>query len=406
MQDQDGKIGAEKEKTMERIVRASRNLLPAFRDMWMYMAFGLVLGGIFVEVSEHSNGVLPKFIVDFLNHVGMGLVVSAVAVLFYEWGGHFPKVFSLSKRLLSTGDEMVAVKKDYQRLKAENAMRQGIKQLLGEARDHPGREELAALESSCCEIVLGIAHLRHQGWPGRCYVGVVRTLLRDVIDGNLKTLVSISRGQSGDHHFRVPPTAAEHADMILAAQMNALGREARRRGEPVDGYDVISDFTSWEENSMGLFVDATERAVARGVVVRRIFYLFAPKLDSTNRQSARRVLQQHFDHTTQWNNSGTGEGRYEIRCVGKPGIVRGACASPLLDSERALAAHFGIFIYGRDRIRFSVQNANLSDMAVSMEVEKDTLLFESVWNKAEPLTQETIDKLGAGQGDPDTRRTP
>jgi hypothetical protein len=92
-----------------RLVRGLERLLEAIRNVIWYVASGLVVGFSLVMASLYIPPHLapwfvpashvPVLVEKSLEHLGMGFIVAAIAVLFYEWGAHIKDSLKLSAEL-------------------------------------------------------------------------------------------------------------------------------------------------------------------------------------------------------------------------------------------------------------------------------------------------------------------
>src|SRR4051812_8519682 len=95
--------------TRSRLVRALDRLVQAIRNVIWYVVSGLVIGATLVITALYlpphlkqffaSGSHVPALIEKLLEHLGMGFIVAAIAVLFYEWGAHIKDSLRLSAEL-------------------------------------------------------------------------------------------------------------------------------------------------------------------------------------------------------------------------------------------------------------------------------------------------------------------
>lgn len=356
--------------------QARRELGPAFKSSWPYTLLGLLIGLLLFLLEHHlkPHYVPDDFGVRLLEHLGVGFWVSSIAVFFYEWGAHIKKTMELSEELV----KVLTVK-------AQDALEESLLIMLG--------KDSQILREKLAQLVNDIGMLQQQPtWVGNGYVGVVEWLLDEVVLQNVQAFGKLKEGAL--ETFAVPPNAAEMADQILAAQMRVMKSK--------DSYDVISDITSWRNDGLEVFKEASSAAMVKeGVRVRRIFNLFhldLPEVDNPlyeeSCKEAISILEDHFEYAGIYKNTNTG-GKYEVRIFGLDESNKLKGRESRL-KEKLKRAHFGLFRQNKapkSIICFQVEESDLSDMLLSLgarATKSNVRLFDTMWKAARSLAEDSI----------------
>lgn len=216
-----------------------------------------------------------------LEHLGIGFIVSTVAVYFYEWGSHARRLTDISVELL-------------RELK--------IQRKIGERQEHL-RIALKGDRSALDAINGLIKSLVELGDPS--YKDIVLRLLNGVRK-NAAALSSLDHVNNS--RFIGPPAAATIVDSILSAHMNALNAG--------DTYQVVSDLASWQEGRLPRFREATRIAVTeRGASVQRVFNILNEDRYALSASAAAAILRRHLDDVEAWSG-GASKGSYSLRVFG------------------------------------------------------------------------------------------
>jgi len=310
-----------------------------------------------------------------LEHGGLGLIVSSIAVFGYEWRSHAKKAFELSEDLKLSIDELAAIKEQVARLQSAQgwqAFEQSMSVLLGDDENKARlRNHISLLVKSACELRV------KQNINTVQYLNVISWLIGETVVENAKTLVNLSNGTEAEWYYKVPTSSAKMAARILGAHMKVM--------QPGESYDAISDVRIWENSQLKYFADKTEEAVKRGVKVRRVFNLCTLEIpkddgDETRRTLDRinRIINEHLDLEKR------SEGNYSVRFFSpdRAKRVQAITGRKITDIQ---GANLGLFRnVGPDRtIRFVVDDVNLSVMRLSYckSDDPDSLLFEAMWNE-------------------------
>jgi hypothetical protein len=194
----------------------------AVRNVFWYVAFGLSVGiGLVTQslyVAEYlkpifaPDSALPELGSKLLEHVGMGFVVAAIAVLFYEWGAHIKDSLRLSSELNSLTAAVAAKALD-------GALKVSFQS--GDA------EHDAELVKSVADIVYNLKRLQEHGdWANPGYQRFIAAMVQKVSVAAAR-LADVSErlrldGQSEADCKIGVYTPAELTDKLLSEQMSRL----------------------------------------------------------------------------------------------------------------------------------------------------------------------------------------
>jgi hypothetical protein len=192
-------------------------------------------------------------------------------------------------------------------------------------------------------------------------------------------------------NFHFEQTAAKLSSVPLAEHMKQLGSG--------DRYDVISDIVSWRGRQLKEFEDEHEKAVSKGVLIRRVFNLMLQHpLNRVKYDDIKMVLTRHLKNAEKWNKDNPG--RYDVAVIGAPNIIDLENAdSSVTDDEFATEVHFGIFSRtgkGQTLVEYRVASAHVSKMTLinnKAAIHDNLQTFEIVWGVAPKLSQTLIDTI-------------
>lgn len=324
-------------------------------------------------------------------HIGIGLIVSAIAIFFYEWGAHIKETIDLSGRLTNAVEhtkrmmEAIHMNERLNQLNTARAQERLVwclDTLIGGA-DRVAAEKpkyVRNVVANCKNLVLSLASLHSRNdWACEQYLTFISDHIEKVVGHNAEAFSKLYE-KAGEQHFIVPPTAAQMADEILAAQMQSLNKGGR--------YDVISDLPSWQGNQLDQLHKATRYAIEqKDVHVRRVFNLIRGIPPGT-----KQILLRHLEHSQKWRGQ-TEEAVYDVKILGVNAYKK--LRSKAYSLQKIEEAHFGIFINGDDKVRFKVTERDLSDMGLSKDptmVDPSLTMFEDIWRFATDFLPE--EKIG------------
>lgn len=359
-----------------------KNFRRASRAVGSFAVIGFTIGMLAISAEEwllHYEPLPPEpwrhYLALLLEHGGLGLIVSSIAVFGYEWRSHAKKAFELSEDLNASIDELAAIKEQMIKLQSAQgwlAFEQSILELFGsdESRSRL-RNHILLLVKSACDLKT------KQNANTVQYLNVISWLIGETVVENAKTLVSLSNDTEAEWYYKVPTSSAKMAARILGAHMKVM--------QPGESYDTISDVRIWENSQLKYFTEKTEEAVKRGVKVRRAFNLCTLEIPKHDGDETRRALDRIngiiTEHLELQKKSG---GNYTVRFF-SPGSAHKVQAQTSRKITDIQGANLGLFrnVPGKI-IRFVVEDVSLSTMRLSYckREDPDVLLFEAMWNES------------------------
>jgi hypothetical protein len=377
---------------LDKVIEAGRELRPTFRTAWPYVLFGIIIGGLllFADYRLIKLGRLTDsdLAARMLEHLGVGFLVSSIAVFGYEWSGHINKTLHVGDRLRNEVARLHLIREDLGR----NAIERGFQEILSADNQSPqDAENVRSVILHFMAIVDSVRHLNEQN--NTTYIKFISVMLDELIINNARTLVEIGHYEGNvERHFKLDSAAC--AAKLLTAQMDAMGVRSRDNEivskQHSDEYLVVSDLISWKDELLADFQEATKAAIGRGVKVKRVFNLLRDER-ALAWEDASQILKQHCKDAM--NMPG-----YEVRYIlDNRGLRK---SSP--ENIDLMKQHFGLFVQEERQsvLRIEVKKPDLSDFSfwrTSKAHEREDLRkFQRIWETAEPLTNEAaVDALGA-----------
>jgi hypothetical protein len=342
-------------------------------------------GGLFLialqEILRLKEGGRGWYILGLImEHGGLGLVVSALAVFGYEWRSNAKKLFDLTEELVKLHEELLKLLE----VQGIGAIRRGLEVVLGAELDNLP-DNLKVVFRSLMKVIQAIQELnKNQAWANRQYIAFVSDLL-DTCELNAVNLSQMENEKVTWTDFIVPVTASKLADKFLAKYMVALSSD--------DTYEVISDFTSWRGEQLKEFHDtATKQAVNNGAEVIRVFNLLSVRDEDISVEQVRDILGKHLKDASEW----TGKEGYKVKVFGQEefSLLRGSFPQDFPD-KRPVMQHFGIFKHRAEIVCVMVREADLSKMQLCSKigsVRTDVDKLEKIIAKAKPLKPELTEE--------------
>jgi hypothetical protein len=350
--------------------QAQHEFAPAFKTSWPYVLLGFTLGAGFIFLSEEIPDKYP-LVQRMVEHLGMGFIVSAIAVFFYEWGAHIKKALELSQELVDT------IREDIKPMVLELAgtsLPKLLKILLQE-RSSVGHRHTREMVPDIERLVTATARLQKNGiWMKEQYLDVLARSIRTLCD-NAENLASLGKGMKAEF---IAPTSENSTDGILAAQMKSLKEK--------DTYDAITHLYVWKSGRLGELRKATLEAIgARNVKVRRIFNFLIPV--QLTPEEVREILLSHIEEC---ERVGPGES-LQVRILTSRELSQSTSQDLKVYIQEM---HFGIFSHGSESLRIKLSKSwDLSNIELSMkreDLEASKRLFAEAWRIAKPLTKNRI----------------
>lgn len=345
-------------------VEREAGALQAFLKTWPYVLLGLMVGIGLLILQENLHHLIdhpPEIASKIIEHLGVGFLVSAIAVFFYEWGSHAKEMERINKRLLA-----------WESGQPKENLRRSIRRLFGGSEEE-ATAQVKELSVYCWDLIINISDLleNKQIWGNDKHVDFLLAFIKDYVVKNSETLKNLSN--TGNRKFTMPQTAATWTSKLLAYYMQTLGAG--------DSYIAISNIPVWQNNQLTEFQRATSEAVKRGVQVQRIFNFTRDYSEPLRVKETLDIMRLHLRDI---ENSG---GFYQVGILGKHELENST--SNLLET-RIREAHFEVFRHDKEAIRLDVRGYDLSDILISKESfskDSEDLLFAEAWNAATILNK-------------------
>lgn len=347
-------------------------LLDAIRTVGVYSVSGVAVGWALVYWAD-SFQTTNKLLAKFLEHLGMGFIVAAIAVLFYEWGAHLKDSIRLSEGLRAIQSAV-----------GENALEGALRVLIhGDKPEH----DLEMIRRVTI-FVDYVRDLQTAGdWARAGYVRFLYRLLKDVTQ-NAESLRNISaelrkNPAAGAEYHVIVQSPAALTDIMLAEQMRRLPHGGK--------YSIATNPRTWQANQLNELHDESRRAVERGVIIRRIFVLTrsrGPHAHTFNAAEAGQMIRLHFLHARNWSRASGGS--YEIKLLDDSVLKNLATPAATFIYDN----HFGVFELSATEehaVLVQVTSPDLSDLRIrgASSFSPYRVQWEEVW-KALPETTEAM----------------
>lgn len=353
-----------------------QGLIQAIKSDGFLILLG-VLSGIGLVVLQHDwkwlnrDHVTTALIVE---HLGLAFIVSSIAVFGYEWRSYAKKAFDLTEELVKL-----------RQVEGIEAIDRGLEVVFG-GEEHELGENVRKVFSSLKKVIVAIQDLNtNKSWASQQYIGFVSDLL-DTAQLNAVNLSDLEKKEVSWKDFIVPVTASRLAGRLLTQYMMALGAG--------DLYEVISDFTSWQDAQLDEFHNiATKKAVANGAEVVRVFNLLSVGSETISESQIRETLTKHLNDAKQW----PGAKGYKVKVFGPAEYAVLHKKFPQADRRVLMESHFGVFKHRNEIVCVMVKLANLSKMQLCSKLEsiaEDVDKLENVIANARELKLEELDQLG------------
>jgi hypothetical protein len=356
----------------------SDGFLDALKAKWKYALAGgvvgtsLILFAALVEYLSHrwGQGVgedIFRLVATILDHIGIGILVAAVAVVLYEWGAHYKDYRKLTSELKELKDAVGKV--------ALDGALQAIFRSDIPKHDESMIRDLKSFIDSHQNL------LEHGDWGRKGYARYLALLLHNATQNAVRLCaVSTSKPDQQDAvDYRIEVLSpAVLTDCMLAEQMMRLPTGGR--------YSIASNVGSWSKGRLKTLSEASEDAVRnRGVTIRRIFVLTEREPHYTTFADAGEVLGAHLRYAGEWIG---GTGAYMVKLLDSEMLER-IPREHRRAAESLFNEHFGIFDRpDRDLcIRVEVNEPDLSDLRIGGVVRGSKAMqrFDAVWKALPPL---------------------
>lgn len=375
------------EKIREKLQREAREFAKATRSYGLFAAAGFLagIGLVHLEEIHHFKDMAGwhHYLGLALEHGGLGLVVSSIAVFGYEWRSHAKHAFELSEKLQESIDRVI----NMEAAKGFDALDYALDTLIG-SDDERARNRL---RDNIKKIVSSAYELRQlQTEETLQYLNVISWLIDKAATKNAENLVGMAQGTTVEFHYEVPASAAEMAGRILGAQMKVLNRKGSK-----DSYDSIADISHWSGTEFDYYFERTQHAANRGVKIRRVFNLNLYKKDikmlkpseldgiaiSEEYNDIAKIIKRHVDFARE------SHGNYQVRFFLNSHIENVKKILRNRSKNDIAGACFGLFKNADSStiIRFVADTPTLSKMRLGYikTDHQDIELFAAIWQVAD-----------------------
>jgi hypothetical protein len=357
--------------------------IEAVKQTFRYVIFGGVVGLILIFVATYAKPLIESIFTPkasevmekLLEHVGMGFIVAAIAVLFYEWGAHLKDSLQLSQELNSLRQAVAA-----------EALNEALDVQLQTNDEHHNAEVTEAIST----IVAALKQLQDHGdWAQMGFQRFIAAMITRVKE-NAQQLAALSSERTAAARNITVLTPAVLVDNILAEQIRRLPKDGR--------YSVVTNPGDWKEGQFPTLQEQSKIAVeSRGVVVRRILVLAddGPNSHQADAGEVERILNLHAAAAQQV----------------KPGAQGGGLTFKVLDeSERQrlkkiklnaateiLNHHFAIIDFpgAPHCLKIEAEEPGLSDFELKAipRSAREIEWFDRVWDKLPQLDRAQLDAI-------------
>lgn len=335
---------------------------PEFKDVikanWKVLSVGfssgLLLSSAPVALEPWSKAYHVKFLLGLFEHLGIGLIVAALAVIAYEW-------VSEARRAQIHSHELVQLLL----LGAEDRIESAHKMLLGANADRLEPLRLFA------QNVAAVA--KQNDWIRKPLLAFFEELATKISE-NAKSLarVALDLRQQVDVGVQSElafPDPAKLTDFLLRELLLALPAGGR--------YSAVSNALIWKD--LTSFRDAHIEAAKAGVTIQRVFIIFQKADQVIADAQAIATIYKHYKLSKSLSH-GSG-GKYETRFVTVEEYEKRA-------PKLAQCKHFGVFqTAGKPALAFLVEEDNLSQFGIVAVGTNSPFThgFDDLWEGLEEL---------------------
>lgn len=339
----------------------------AIKDVLWYMLAGLVLGTLLVWASTFIH---DKFIERMVEHVGMGFIVAAIAIVFYEWRAHMKEIRELMVDLRGLTDPM-----------ASDAIQRALKIYL------PSIE----IRESMVKIIDELKRLQASGdWAQQGHQRFILSMIQNV-ERNAADLAGISSklaaGSNASAKLNLLPPVT-HVGKLLAAQVQLL---------PLGGqYNVVAIPNDWHRRQLDALFAECRQAAEKGVEIRRLFVVTnsGENRFEFNAAELRKILDPHV---TAASESGS---RYVVKVMDASARQQLREEDSEIDdaAEKIFTSHFAIIEHPNAAycLLIKANDRTLSDVqveSIARAEDNHLLWFRLVWGKLPELDKAKLDEI-------------
>ena len=314
---------------------------------------GLVLAGLPELVKGFIESHILLFLIGLIEHIGIGLIVAAIAVVAYEFVSEAWKAQIHSWALVNL---LV--------LGAEDRLESAHKMLLGRNADR-----LEPLRDAA-KYAATLLDEKNHSWATDASVEFLGELT-ETMKRSAQTIMEVN-------DYLRPSTALGKRDLKFADPSkltDSLLKKLLLAMPPLSKYCAVSNALIWKD--LTDFRDAHQQAIEKGVTIQRVFVLFQDEDAIIADADAITTIYHHYELSHQWK--GKHEARYEMRFVTAKRYRK-------LAERLSAKKHFGVFRPASSpekNLVFDVTEHNLSEFDVSTVGPSSPFIreFDELWRQ-------------------------
>lgn len=340
----------------------------ALRKTWPYVLVGLLVGGGLLTLHEYLPHSVPELSGKLVEHLGVGFLVSAIAVFFYEWGSHAKEMRETNLRLL-----------EWEQSLPEENLGRSIRKLFGEDAESPLSLQASELSVQCSNLILHFAYLlaHRETWANHEYLGFLSNFLSKFLVSNSEAFCSLPA--KGECRVVMPSSAIRSASDLLERYVNTMGQG--------DSYRVVANMAAWSSDELGQFHARASTAITKGVTIKRVFNFTQDYGVKFQLGDVIKVLKQHVEEIEQSGES------YQAKVLGQAEL---RMSNSVVLRERIRQAHFAIIKHADRGVRLRFEGSDLGNLLLTqneLTVATDENLFVEAWGAATDLNQKNLNAI-------------
>jgi hypothetical protein len=354
---------------LARMSREGTKAKQALVKTWPYVVVGIIIGSGLLTLGEYLPRIIypyvvPDLIKKLIEHLGVGFLVAAIAVFFYEWGSHAKEMRETNKRLLEWENA----------LPSEN-LGKSIRKLFGERDDTPLPVQASSLAVHCGNLVMHIASLlgQRETWANSQYLDFLLNFVSKYVVSNSEAF-SLLGTQKGERRIVMPPTAPQSASDLLERYVASL--------DAGDSYQVVANMTAWRNNQLSDFHKVANNAIGKGVIIHRVFNFTDDYGVKLNIDEVIDVSRQHLEDAER------SASRYQVRILGNDELSK---STSRMLTTRTHQLHFAVVTHDDQQVRLKFEGQDLSEILLTRDesaINANKDLFDEAYGHAVELNRE------------------
>lgn len=351
-----------------RFGRAGNKAGQALGKTWPYVLAGLLVGGGLLTLHEYLPPSVPELVRKLVEHLGVGFLVSAIAVFFYEWGSHAKEMRETNIRLL-----------EWEQSLPEENLGKSIRKLFGEEAESPLSGQASELSVQCSNLILHFAYLlaHRETWANSEYLGFLSNFLGKFLVSNSEAFRSLPA--KGECRVVMPSSAIRSASDLLERYVSTMGNG--------DSYRVVANMAAWSGDELGHFHVLSSTAITKGATVKRVFNFTQDYGVKLQLRDVIKVLKQHVEEIEK-----SGEG-YQAKVLGQAELTM---SNSVVLRQKIRQAHFAIIQHADRSIRLRFEGYDLGNLLLTqneLTVATDENLFVEAWGAATDLNLKNLNAI-------------